>query len=154
MARGRPALDKSLRRRHTLKTKVNDGELERIRERAAALGMGMAEFLREQALSGRNERARMAEREGRELRKRPPTSIPPTRVDRAAEAARAVKGFNRGAAIVADADRVEQEVAESKMVDDEARDAFLERRTRELHGQGRTTMVARREAEAEWRNRG
>lgn len=50
-------------------------------------------------------------------------------------------------------ERVAVEVAEAKLKDDAARETFLERRTRELHGAGRTTPVARREAEAEWRAR-
>ncbi len=141
---GRPALPEWERRRHKLKTLVNDGELERIRERAGAVGMGIAEFLREQALSGRNERVRMAQRVGREPGKRPPSSIPPVKVDRVAEAARDV----------AHRDRVRAEIAEAKMTDDEARDVFIERRTTELHGQGSTTPVARRLARAEWERRG
>lgn len=50
-------------------------------------------------------------------------------------------------------ERIEREVAEAKLVDDAAREAFVERRTRELHGQGSTTPVARAMAESEWRNR-
>lgn len=49
--------------------------------------------------------------------------------------------------------RTAAEIAEAKLKEDPAREAFIERRTRELHGQGRTTPVARREAEAEWRAR-
>lgn len=49
---------------------------------------------------------------------------------------------------------VAAEIAEAKMPDDAAREAFVERRTRQLQGQGRTSIVARREAEAEWRMRG
>lgn len=52
-----------------------------------------------------------------------------------------------------DAERVAAEVDEAKLVDDAAREAFVARRTRELVGKGRTTPVARREAEAEWRAR-
>lgn len=48
---------------------------------------------------------------------------------------------------------VEAEVEEAQMTDDAAREAFLRRRTTQLVGQGRTTPVARREAEAEWRMR-
>lgn len=52
-----------------------------------------------------------------------------------------------------DAERVAAEVDEAKLADDAAREAFVARRTRELVGKGRTTPVARREAEAEWRAR-
>lgn len=50
-------------------------------------------------------------------------------------------------------ERIVAEVEEAKLEDDPAREAFLERRTRELYGQGKTTKLARAEAEAEWRNR-
>lgn len=52
-----------------------------------------------------------------------------------------------------DDDRIEQEIHEAKLGDDIARRAFVERRTRELKGAGHTTPVARRLAEAEWRDR-
>lgn len=48
---------------------------------------------------------------------------------------------------------VAAEIEEAKLADDPAREAFIERRTRELHAQGRTTILARREAEAEWKTR-
>lgn len=46
------------------------------------------------------------------------------------------------------------EIEEAQMDDAAAREAFLVRRTRELHGRGRTTPAARREAEREWEERG
>ena len=50
--------------------------------------------------------------------------------------------------------RVEAEIAESKMPDAEAEEAFMARRTRELYAEGKTTPVARALARAEWRDRG
>ena len=47
---------------------------------------------------------------------------------------------------------VASEIAEP-IVDDIAREAFLERRTKQLHGQGKTMRLARRAAEAEWESR-
>lgn len=49
---------------------------------------------------------------------------------------------------------VAAEIAEAKLEDGPAREAFLQRRTQQLIGQGRTSPVARREAEREWEERG
>lgn len=48
---------------------------------------------------------------------------------------------------------VDAEVAEAALADDPARKAFIERRTQELYGQGKTTSVARALATAEWEAR-
>lgn len=53
-----------------------------------------------------------------------------------------------------DREDVAAEVAEATQLDDVAHESFLERRTRQLVGQGKTTKVARSLAEAEWRQRG
>lgn len=50
-------------------------------------------------------------------------------------------------------ERIVAEVEEAKLEDDPAHEAFIARRARELYGQGKTTILARAEAEAEWRNR-
>lgn len=49
---------------------------------------------------------------------------------------------------------VAAEVEEATQLDDVAHESFLERRTRQLVGQGKTTKVAKSLAEAEWRQRG
>jgi predicted S18 family serine protease len=51
-------------------------------------------------------------------------------------------------------EEVQAEVAEAALTDDPAEQSFLERRTRQLVGQGNTTRVARSLAKAEWRARG
>jgi hypothetical protein len=48
---------------------------------------------------------------------------------------------------------VAEEVAEAKLEDPSARDAFIARRALQLKGEGRTTLVARREALREWEAR-
>lgn len=50
--------------------------------------------------------------------------------------------------------RVEAEVAEAKLEDEPARTAYIERRSRELFGQGKTTRVAEVQAAEEWDQRG
>jgi hypothetical protein len=49
---------------------------------------------------------------------------------------------------------VAAEIAESRLKDEAARDAFLARRVPQLVGAGRTTPVAEREAKREWDTRG
>lgn len=53
-----------------------------------------------------------------------------------------------------DAPRVGAEVAEAKLEDGPAREAFIARRTRELYGQGKTTRLAESQAAEEWERRG
>ena len=58
------------------------------------------------------------------------------------------------AALTPDGEVVKAEIEEAKLQDDPAREAFIERRTKQLVGQGRTTPVAQREARSEWERRG
>lgn len=48
---------------------------------------------------------------------------------------------------------VAAEVAEARLEDNEAREAFIGRRTREHHGHGHTTPVARQMAVRDWEQR-
>lgn len=49
---------------------------------------------------------------------------------------------------------VDAEVQEARLQDPPAREAFIARRAKQLFGQGKTSAVAKRLAEAEWRARG
>lgn len=50
--------------------------------------------------------------------------------------------------------RLEAELVEAKLQDEQARAAYIERRTKELFGQGKTTRRAEYEAAEEWERRG
>lgn len=60
--------------------------------------------------------------------------------------------YSEGADVERERIDIDIAIAEAKL-EEAAHEAFIARRTRELHAAGRTTPVARREAEAEWRAR-
>jgi hypothetical protein len=107
--------------------RVSRDQKERLERRAKMVGVKLSEYLRTRVLA--------------ELQTEAPATPEPipgqTTVEEVAAAA-----------------EVEAEVAEAKLTDDPAREAFVERRAMQLYGQGRTQRLARVEAEAEWRNRG
>ena len=153
----------------TIQIRVSDVEKARIEERAIAAGQKVSEFVRNRAL-GRRGSASPATAVPRRL---PPPAvnagitpdgaivkIDPSLPMDVPDVAGALSNEEPKREEVPDmasrveAERVSAEIEESKLTDDPARVAFIERRTRELYAQGRTTAVAKSEAEAEWRRRG
>lgn len=120
-------------RTETLKTRVTPGEKARIQERALEAGMDVGTFLRARALGLKPRGLTPIE---------PPPAPPHAPVNPTVVAAEVEK------------QEVADEIEEARLEDPPARDAFLERRTRQLVGAGNTTLVARRLAAAEWENRG
>lgn len=119
----------------TIQVRVSDAEKAQIQERAVAAGMKVSDYVRVRAL-------------GRRLRS---SSSPPS--NEGAKPEHSHDPPAQTAATVPDIE-VAAEVEEAKMPDEAAREAFVERRTKQLIGRGRTSIVARREAEAEWKMRG
>lgn len=165
----RPALDPEDRRTHVEKVRFNDAEHERLRRRAARAGESkVAKYLRELGLRGRVD---YRERERRDGPSEPlPSSEEMARQieaemgEGAAEAGVRPSGRvaspgasgepELGGALTPPARAEADRVGEARMGNEEAHAIFVQRRTTELHGQGKTTPVARRLAEAEWRSRG
>lgn len=131
----------------TIQVRVNDVEKAQIRERALAAGKNVSDYVRDRAL-GRRARTPGSVAGGAAIT--PPVPGKPQPADRAPVASNEGAKQEHPPA----SPTVAAEIEEAKMDDEAAREAFVERRTKQLIGSGRTSIVARREAEAEWRMRG
>jgi hypothetical protein len=120
-------------RAEQLAFRVTAVEKAKIAERARAAGMPIPDFLRARAL-------------GLKPRGLEPIAAPP--VPPRAPVNPVVRAEEVRKQEIAD------EVAEAMLEDPAARDAFLDRRTKQLVGAGSTTLVARRKAAEEWATRG
>ncbi len=127
---GRPRKENALSER--LEFRVSQADKVRIEERARAAGMKLPEFLRARALG---------------LKPRGLTPIPPP----PAPPREPVNPVVTAADI--EKQEIADEVTEAMLDDPAARDAFLERRARQLMGKGNTLLVARRLAAEEWATR-
>jgi len=117
-----------------MRFRTSPAETARIKERAIASGMKLPDFLRARALG---QKPRGLQRPEPEPQRPPARPVNPT-----------------VAAAAVERQEVADEVEEAKLRDEEAYDAFVERRTRQLYGQGKTMLVARRLVKEEWENRG
>lgn len=119
--------------------RVSEDERETIEKHADRAGLKFSEYVRRAAL-GEWEAILGA---GANTSAPPATASAPSPAERETPMAERVVG-----------EEVAAEVTEATQLDDVARESFLERRTRQLVGQGKTTPVAKSLAEAEWRQRG
>ncbi len=131
-----------------LHVRVTDEERATIKKRAATAGVKVSEYVRLAALG--------------DLPTSPPSTGKPSKARSARPAAEGRTSDSSSSIAAAKSEPpptpikggVEGEVEEATLRDAPAHEHFLERRTRELVGQGKTTKVARSLAEAEWRRRG
>lgn len=122
------------RRDVSLQIRISASDRDRIRRRAAAVGVSASEYIRRRALAGLDVE-------------------PAPTIEKAKAEHPPIPGQTTVEEIGAAAE-VQAEVQEAKLEDEGAREAFVKRRALQLYGQGRTKRLARVEAEAEWRKRG
>jgi len=133
----------------TIQLRVTDEEKAQIAGHAEATGQTVSEYVRGQALAG-PWRPRKKPPFGREAPTLEPSTSSGVVPGGDAHERDAPKTEGTGTPQVAQPEGQEQS---GPPADDspEIEEQFVERRTRELYGQGRILRVARMEAEAEWR---
>lgn len=120
-------------RTETIAARVTPVTKARIAERAHAAGMKISEFIVHRALG---------EKPRHYVKPQPQPKRAP--------------GIPSATAVSVGVERqtVADEIAEARLDDPTAREAFITRRAQQLHGQGKTMPVARSLASQEWATRG
>lgn len=132
-------------RNDLIQFRVSTEDKERIRRRAQAIGLTITEFARDRTLEGIGGRpAAVPRRKGQaRVPKTDGEPVPRTEEERH-------KGQLRKA--VAEGKSIDVQV-QAGSAEPQDREAFVKRRTTQIHGQGKTMRLAKQLAEAEWRNR-
>lgn len=120
------------RRTEKLEARVTPAQKAQVAERAIAAGQKMGEYIRDRALGLKANGIPEGRGTVKALKARPPRSTP--------------QDIER--------EEIAAEVGEAALVDGDAREAFVARRTRQLFGEGFTSLLAARKAAEEWDARG